>query len=438
MTKRGILASAIATALTAGSNFTLGSTPGWAQDTLDEIVVTARKRAENLQEIPVSVTAIGSDLIEDLAIQDLSDISKLTAGLLFDAEFSRDSNRPVIRGQANILGFSGVSYFIDGVYITSSIADYDLNDVERIEIVKGPQSALYGRNTYSGAINIITRSPTDELAGNAQFEITDDGQQEITASIRGPLTDSLAGGITGRFFNNDGPFTNVFDGSDIGEQESKSVSGVLVFAPNDDLEIRARAYYSELNDGQPAIFGTSSDANNCFTDNGALYGGRGRYFCGIVDAPVINSDWPVQAPDAGQEIETLNTSLKIDYAMNNEWTFTSVTGFNNRNTLFVQEADYQPTSFQTAVFTPGGFLFAGFPVPPFDFGYVGSIVDFTFSSYTKFEDVSQEFRFTYSGDNVEAIIGAYYLDQTSEKPRRSNVAGRRLRYCGRQLFRRFC
>lgn len=402
------LSAAVATAL--GSSLAL-PTQGWAQDALDEIIVTARKRAENIQEIPISVTAIGEGLIEDLTIQDLSDISKLTAGLVFDNEFGRTSNRPVIRGQANILGDSGVAYFIDGVYIDGPIADYDLNDVERIEVVKGPQSALYGRNTYSGAINIITRSPGDEFSGNAQFEITDDGQYEVTASVRGPLTETLGGGISARFFNNDGNFTNLFDGQDIGEQESSSVSGVLNFSPSEDVNIRFRAYYAELDDGQPALFHQSALDNNCFFDNGALYGGGGRYFCGVIQPADINTDFPVQAPEAREEVETLNTSLKFDWDFGSDWSLSSVTGFNNRNNLGITDGDYQPTSFQTAVFTPGGFPFAGFPVPPFSFGYVGSIVDFTFSGYSQEEDISQELRFNYSGDNVEGILGIYYLDQ---------------------------
>ena len=103
---------------------------------IDEIVVSARKRTETLQTVPVSVTAVASDTIVNLNLQDFADISKLSAGLIFDNDFGRTSDRPVIRGQANILGESGVSYFIDGVYIEGSLADFDLNDVERFEIIK--------------------------------------------------------------------------------------------------------------------------------------------------------------------------------------------------------------------------------------------------------------------------------------------------------------
>ena len=150
-----------------------------AFDNIEEIVVLARKREENVQDVPLSVTAISSTMIEQLNLRNLDDIAKVTAGLQFDPEFNRTSNRPVIRGQANILGDSGVSYFIDGVYITGSINDYDVNDIERIEVVKGPQSALYGRNTYSGAINIVTQSPGNQFSGRVRASITDDEAMEF-------------------------------------------------------------------------------------------------------------------------------------------------------------------------------------------------------------------------------------------------------------------
>ena len=119
------------------------------------IIVTARKVSENLQEVPTSVAVVTAESIDNLALISVADISKTTAGLTFDDSLGRDANRPVVRGQANILGASGVAVFIDGIYFSGSIGDYDVDNIERIEVVKGPQSALYGRNTYSGAINII-------------------------------------------------------------------------------------------------------------------------------------------------------------------------------------------------------------------------------------------------------------------------------------------
>ena len=380
--------------------------------TLDELIVTARKKEESIQDVPVAVTAISESLIQDLALQDLSDISKITAGLLFDNEFSRQSNRPVIRGQANILGDSGVAYFIDGVYITGSIADYDLNEIERIEVVKGPQSALYGRNTYSGAINIITRSPGDEFGGRVQIEISEDDQFELSAGVSGPIIgDTLSGGINLRYFELGGPFTNEFDGNPIGEQESTSMSGVLEWTPNDRFRARLRAYYADLNDGQAALFHQSSAENNCFIDNGSFYGGLGRYFCGTVEPGEINTDVRLQAPNARLESEKLQTSLLLDFDITDSLSLTSITGYNRDDTIDISDGDYQSTRFQALNFTPTPFPLGG-PVFGFVNGSTGN-VDFTFADQGEEEDISQELRLAFRGERVEWLLGGYYFKQDS-------------------------
>jgi iron complex outermembrane receptor protein len=131
-------------------------------DNSGDIIVTARKVSEKLQNAPTTVAVATAATIENLGLTSVADIAKTTPGLVLDNSFGRTgSDRPVIRGQANILGFSGVAYFIDGIYYSGSISDYDVNSIARIEVVKGPQSALYGRNTYSGAINIISKAPGD-------------------------------------------------------------------------------------------------------------------------------------------------------------------------------------------------------------------------------------------------------------------------------------
>ena len=396
----------------------LGLPPAAAQERaggngiVEEVIVTARKLEESLQETPVAVTAVTAAQMESWGLDGLADISKITAGLIFDSEFARGANRPVIRGQANILNDSGVSYFIDGVYVSGSIDDYDLNDVERVEVVKGPQSALYGRNTYSGAINIITRSPGDAFGGRIRLELAEDEQFLVSASLSGPFSEVLSGGLTLRHYEMSGPFTNQFDGSDIGEQQSRSISGVLEFRPSEQLSIRARAYYAERDDGQPAVMATRYFDNNCYTDNGSLYGGAGRYFCGEVEPGDISSDWAVQAPDTRDTDENTQLSLKIDYQINDAWSLTSITGYNDRDEEFVIDGDYLPTSFHVSNFTPNGFPFGGFADgPPFLYGYAGTMTDFTFATATATESWSQEVQFRFEGERLQGLFGAYYFDQ---------------------------
>ncbi|MDJ0700567.1 MAG: TonB-dependent receptor, partial [Woeseiaceae bacterium] len=375
---------------------------------IEEIVVRARKRDESLQTVPVAVSAVTAANIERLALKDFDEIAKITAGLSFDPDFQRSSNRPVIRGQATIQNDSGVSYFIDGVYITGSINDFDVNDVERIEVVKGPQSALYGRNTYSGAINIITKSPGEEYSARVRGLVTDDGTTEINATVKGPIGDSFGLGLTGRFYDNGGAFTNTFDGSDLGEEESMSLSAVASFDPTDNFSARARVYYAENEDGQPTLVLQPHAENNCLFDD--EWDGGGRYYCGELAPRPLSSDWTRQVPNATNARDLLQASLTFDWNLGDAWTLTSVTGYNHEDEWMRTDADYSGTSYQNNVFArfPTGFPF------PTTWGFVSGITDFTFSSNGEIEDVSQELRLRYQGERSEFLVGAYYFDQRDE------------------------
>ena len=134
----------------------------------DEIIVTARKQAETLIEVPVAVSAFTENSIEDLGLQSVDDVARHTAGFSFSKAFGRTTERPVIRGAANILAGvqfgveAGAAYFVDGVYYSGDLQALDTRNIERIEVIKGAQSALYGRNTYSGAINFISKRPSQD------------------------------------------------------------------------------------------------------------------------------------------------------------------------------------------------------------------------------------------------------------------------------------
>lgn len=123
----------------------------------NEIIVTARKRNERLQDVPVAITAFDAADIKSARIERLADLAKLTPGLNYAPLFGAQNQLPIIRGAAQTLGQLNVGVFLDGIYLSGKAGvDLELNDLQRIEVVKGPQSALYGRNTFSGAINYVT------------------------------------------------------------------------------------------------------------------------------------------------------------------------------------------------------------------------------------------------------------------------------------------
>lgn len=400
------------------NNVTLGNEGNGSE--ISEIIVTARRREESLQEVPTSIGIATAETIERLNLNNLADISQTIPGLVFDDSLGRDSNRPIIRGQANILGESGVAFFIDGIYYSGSLADYDVDTIERLEVVKGPQSALYGRNTYSGAINIISRLPGEEWEGRATIDISEHDRYELTAAIRGPIGDGLSLGINGRYYDFGGEYTNQFDGEKLGKQMSWSASGILAYDRGDAFRAILRGYYNRTDDGQPTIFSQGTAQNNCFFDDGSLYRGGGRYFCGIIRPGQLNTDYKRQfadPEDVGLEADTYNVSFRMEYDLSEKLQIVSLTGYNNREQTLLTDGDYGPESFQTAVFArfpigaPIGFGPSG---PIFPFGFVGSTIDFSFANLDKTEDWSQELRLSYESDLLDLLIGAYYFNQSDD------------------------
>ena len=137
---------------------------------IEEIVVTTRKREENLQEVPISIGVFNADQIMRLGIRDLQDVTKLSPSLQFDKSYSQNSVRVTIRGLSNTRGRSNVAFLVDGIDVSSETTGTNagspmlinqrlLTDVERIEVVRGPQSALYGRAAFAGAIKYVSKKP---------------------------------------------------------------------------------------------------------------------------------------------------------------------------------------------------------------------------------------------------------------------------------------
>lgn len=185
--RKSLLGSTGAAALIA---LTVMPEPAAAQSlSIEEITVTARRREESLQDTPLSITAFTADALRQRNVTNIYDLSAITPNFVTTPQLGRRLDRPTIRGQSGTLvrGEPNASYFIDGVFISGSATSSTIDALERVEIIRGPQSALFGRATFSGAINFITRQPTDEFEG--QFNATVGSHQTYKASgwMSGPL-----------------------------------------------------------------------------------------------------------------------------------------------------------------------------------------------------------------------------------------------------------
>lgn len=227
-----------------------------AQASVGEIVVTARKQAESLVDVPLSIQIFTSEDIRQTGAGDLQALSKYTPGLFFVNGAQGQGARTI--SEVRFRGLSGSipsptnqvgSVFIDGNYVLSGAQSLDFNDVAQVEVIKGPQAAFFGRSTFAGAVNFITRDPAEELGGEVLLDYSPSyNSYKIAASIEGPLAgDVLTARLSGSAHHKGAQYT-ASDGGKLGEQETRSLNLTLVFKPTSQLKIKLRGSYIENED----------------------------------------------------------------------------------------------------------------------------------------------------------------------------------------------
>ncbi|MDE0361759.1 MAG: TonB-dependent receptor plug domain-containing protein, partial [Rhodospirillaceae bacterium] len=235
--------------------------------------MTARKIEENLRDIPLTVSAFTEQALEEQGIASLQDIADATPGFDFAQAFGRNDFRPVIRGQSNILGRANAGLFVDGIIIEQGNASIPLSALQRVEVVKGPQSALYGRSTLAGAVNYVLKTPGNEADAEATLQYGDRDlfRAEIHASA--PFSDTAGGAITVAHYERGGEYDNNFAGNalgtpaemnQVGGESTTSITGVLTFAPSERVDIKLHAMYEDTFDDHYAIAMNPSSLNNCY------------------------------------------------------------------------------------------------------------------------------------------------------------------------------
>ncbi len=264
---------------------------------LEEIVVTARKRAENLQNVPDAVTAFTASAIVNAGIEHVSDFAALTPNLNFqDGTAFRTglfnlSMRGIGNGQE---GWPSVSYIIDGVPATStdSINSGALVDIERIEVLRGPQSALYGFNAIAGAINVITKAPTNEWNAQARLLYGNGDDRQVGAVLSGPIIPNLLlFRLTADYRDDDGLLRSTSNGLDLDFKLQKQVNGRLVFTPTENFKIELHLGFDTEHNGSTYEAKTPSIAY--IDDFSGTYDAR-RGFPGVDDRKLYKSAVRVQ------------------------------------------------------------------------------------------------------------------------------------------------
>lgn len=382
------VAATVASALSAPVSAQTSNEEG-GQLMLEEIIVSARRRSESLMDIPMSVSAFTAQDIQNAGFTNVSDLIEAVPGVTYGAfEAQSQGDSPSFRGVSNNTGdptLQNSSKFIDGVYVSGSLYSVMLTDIERVEVVKGPQSALFGRATFSGAINYITKKPTEELTGYVDATVAELGETRVNGTISGPITDTLGFRLSGGLLNEGSDYDNITNGQEMNDNEIATGSLALQFTPTDDLSANFYVNYTDAQFGE--AMRAATPRNN------------GQLAFPLQEVIGANID---QLDEPGISSETLRTNLSIDWNVG-DFTLSSITGYGNEEATNEADGDYGPAQ-------PFGFLFflctpdSPFAGPGCDL--LQTVVD------TELENVFQEFRITSAEDQrLRWLAGVSYFEE---------------------------
>lgn len=351
--------------------------PAVAQpNVLEEVVITAQKREQNLQDVGVSVTAYSGDQLDALGFNTSMDLVAHTPGL--DASgygggaISTFNIRGVGQNDFSANQEAPIAVYIDEAYISSNVSTrFSLFDIERAEVLRGPQGTLFGRNSTGGLVHYVTRGPSQETEGFIDLEFGQDGRERIEASIGGGLSDTVSGRLAFIYNKDDGLIENNFLGAsdDIRRTDDYSIRGKLLIEPSEEFSVLFKAQYSD------------EDASPGGYSFGLLPGTETDFF-GYSDADgdpyTVENDFD---PYQTTEITEFGVTIQWDVG---DLTLTSITNYQDVESEYAEDADVSPNSL---------------------FHYIQDV---------DVEQISQEIRVDWEGDSHRSVVGLFYLDIDNE------------------------
>ena len=260
----------------------------------NEIIVTATKREQTLQETPVAVSVTTAETIERAQIRDIADLASVVPSLRVSQSQSQFATTYSIRGfgtSGNNIGLEpSVAMFVDGVYRSRAIAQIsDLPDIQRVEVLRGPQSTLFGKNASAGVISIVTKEPSFDFGGMVEASYGNYDAMVAKGYLTGPIGETLAASFAAGINRRDGYVTNLFNGDDVNNRDRWFTRGQLMFEPSDRFQFRVIGDYDKITEKCCAAFNLQR-SNQGFTNIVEAVGGRVNDFNGVPEADEIYSD----------------------------------------------------------------------------------------------------------------------------------------------------
>ena len=346
--------------------------------TLQTVTITATKREQTLQDVPVAVSVVDESVIEKAEIVDLGDLQSVVPSLRVSQQQSSSNTNFIIRGFGNGANNAGiepsVGVFVDGVYRSRSTSQIsDLPNLQRVEVLRGPQSTLFGKNASAGVISIVTQKPQFEWGGNVEGTVSNYNGYRAGAFVTGPLSDTVAFSLGGNFNTRDGYVEDLGDGPDTNERNRWGIRGDLLWEPSDDLSFRVIADYDEIDE-------------ICCAASNIINGPTGAAILALGGNLVAEDPFSYEvAYNFGSEnlIKNSGISLQGDYDAG-AFTVTSITSYRTSDLSTNQDSD----------FTSADLLGRK-------------------SDDVEIETFTQEVRLTSNGSGpLSWMIGGFYFDET--------------------------
>ena len=359
--------------------------------TVDDIIVTAQKREQNLQDVPIVVTSLSQEVLQDAGVKDIKDLTILTPGMTVTSTTTEASTTARIRGVGTVGDNPGlessVGVVIDGVYRSRNGVGFgDLGELARIEVLKGPQGTLFGKNTSAGVINIITEAPSFTPGWNLEASAGNYDSWGLSGSVTGPITDEIAMRLYAARRERNGFYdVDVGDGprtlTDDANQEFYTLRGQLLFLPSDAASVRVIADYTRRTEYCCAAVQVRTGPTYPFIDGTATGTGQRPPAPGFGALPFSRQAFSNR--DTGQEIvdRGISAEANIDVDWFGGSTLTSVTSFRDWKTTNGMDLDFTGS----------------------DIAYRNQDGEF----YAALDSLTQEFRLAGANDRVDWLVGAF-------------------------------
>ena len=357
---------------------------------LEEVIVTAQKREQSLQDVSVAVTAVGADRLESALINNIEDLQVIVPSVYFGNDFNmaKVTIRGVGANTSTTGSETGVALHVDGAVVSRAEAQLtSLFDLERVEVLRGPQGSLYGRNAVGGSINLITAKPTEELGGYARLSYGDYDYLNFEGAVSGPLgSDRVLGRIAVKSEDRDGFGENPVTGNDVDDLDRKMARAHLQFIVTDDFDVLLSGEYYDQEDASRAL----KFRRDAFPGVARLTSGG----CQPVGSPCTYADDQrdlASELDPFTDTETWAVTGTLNWRLSDTFTLTNITNYRELETVIGQDLDLAATANSLA--TTG-----------FNTTYQRRDVES--------EQTSTELQLKFESDRLNGVLGFFYMDET--------------------------